>query len=49
MIPMLALVAWAMVLGTSPGLALIAVALTVLFVDRFDPAILDRLLGRADG
>ena len=49
MMLMLTLVVWAMVLGTSPGLALIAVALTVLVVDRFDPAIIDRLLGRGAG
>ena len=37
---------WAAVLGLSPGLTLIAVALTALALDRVDRGILDRLLAR---
>ena len=35
---------WAMLLGLSPGLAIIAFALAVLILDRLDAGILDRLL-----
>jgi hypothetical protein len=42
-------IVWAMVLGISPGLALIAVPLAVLAIDRYDPTLLDRLLRREDG
>lgn len=38
-------VLWAMVLGVSPGLALIAIPLTVFALDRYDPAVADRLTG----
>ncbi len=34
----------AMLLGVSPGLSLIAVALTVLLLDAFSPAILDSVM-----
>ena len=40
---------WAMVLGISPGLALIAIPMSVLAIDRYDPAILDRLSSRWTG
>jgi len=40
---------WAMVLGISPGLALIAIPLAVLAIDRYDTTLLDRLLGREGG
>ena len=40
---------WARVLGISPGLALIAIPLTVLAIDRYDPTLLDRLLSREGG
>ena len=42
-------VVWALVLGISPGLALLAIPLTVLAIDRYDPALLDRLLSRWTG
>ena len=44
-----AVIVWAIVLGISPGLALIAIALAVLAIDRYDPALLDRLLRREGG
>ena len=37
---------WALVLGISPGLALIAIPVTALAVDRYDPVIIDRLSSR---
>ena len=37
----------ALILGYSPGLALIAAALAILVLDRYDPSILDRVAGRA--
>jgi hypothetical protein len=40
---------WAMVLGISPGLALIAIPVAVLAIDRYDPTLLDRLLRRDTG
>jgi hypothetical protein len=40
---------WATVLGISPGLALIAIPITVLAIDRYDPAVLDRLASRLPG
>ena len=40
---------WAMVLGISPGLALIVIPLAVLAIDRYDQSLLDRLLGREGG
>jgi hypothetical protein len=40
-------IVWAMVLGISPGLALIAIPLAVLAIDRYDPTLLDRLSSRA--
>jgi len=42
-------IVWAIVLGISPGLALIAIALAVLAIDRYDQTLLDRLLGREGG
>lgn len=42
-------VVWAVVLGISLGLALIAIALAVLAVDRYDPTLFDRLLSRVTG
>ena len=33
---------WALVLGISPGLALIVIPLTVLALDRYDPTLVDR-------
>ena len=42
-------IVWAMVLGISPGLALIAIPLAALAVDRLDPALLDRLSSRWTG
>lgn len=39
-----AVVVWAIVLGVSPGLALIAGALGALALDRYDPSILDRII-----
>ena len=36
-------IVWALVLGWSPGLALIAVALTLLALDDHYPSLLDRL------
>jgi hypothetical protein len=42
-------IVWAMVFGFSPGLALIAIPLAVLAIDRYDPTLLDRLLGREGG
>jgi len=41
----LAIVAWALVFGISPGLALIGIALTALALDRYDPGIIDRVAG----
>jgi hypothetical protein len=37
---------WALVLGISPGLALIVIPLAVLALERYDPALLDRLSSR---
>jgi hypothetical protein len=44
-VTILAIVAWALVFGISPGLALIGIALTVLALDRYDPGIIDRVAG----
>jgi hypothetical protein len=41
-----AIAVWALVLGFSPGLALIAITLTVLALDRYDPALIDRFVIR---
>jgi len=38
-------IVWALALGMSPGLALIALAVVALVVDRCDPSLLGRLLG----
>ena len=40
------IVVWALVFGVSPRLALILGALAILAMDRYDPAILDRVTGR---
>ena len=37
---------WALVLGMSPGLSLIAVAVAAMAVDRYDPTLIDRLRSR---
>ena len=42
-------IVWALILGISPGLALIAIPLAVLAVDRYDPALLDRVSSRWTG
>ena len=42
-------IVWAMVFGISPGLALIAIPLAVLIIDRYDPALLDRLTSSDTG
>ena len=39
----LVVIVWAVILGFSPGLALIALALGVLILDRYDATILDSL------
>ena len=39
------IIVWALVLGWSPGLALIAIALTPLALDDRYPSLLDRLRG----
>ncbi len=43
------LVVWALVVGISPGLALIAIPLAVLALDQYDPTILDHLSNRESG
>jgi len=45
----LLIIVWALVLGISPGLALIVIPLTVLAADRYDPAFLDGLSSRRTG
>jgi hypothetical protein len=40
---------WALVLGISPGTALIAGALTLLILERVRPTLVDRVLGREGG
>ena len=42
-------IVWALVLGLSPGLALIGGALTLLLLDRLNPTLTDRLLGGEGG
>jgi hypothetical protein len=42
-------IVWALVLGFSPGLALIGGALTLLIVDGLHPTLIDRLVGREAG
>jgi hypothetical protein len=42
-------IVWAMALGISPGLALIAIPLAVLAIDRYDPALIDRPSSREAG
>jgi hypothetical protein len=39
------IIVWALVLGWSPGLALISIALTLLALDERYPLLLDRLRG----
>jgi hypothetical protein len=39
-----AIIVWSLVLGWNPGLALIAIALAVLAIDRYTAGILDRLV-----
>lgn len=39
-------IVWALVLGVSPGLALTAIPLAALALDRYDSTILDRLSSR---
>jgi hypothetical protein len=39
------IIVWALVLGWSPGLSLIAIALTLLALDHRDPSTFDRLRG----
>jgi hypothetical protein len=40
----LVIVVWALLLGFSPGLVLIVLAVALFAVDRHDPRILDRVL-----
>ncbi len=49
MLLILVVAVWAMVLGVSPGLALVAVALALFVLDRFQPTLITRLLGREAG
>ncbi len=39
-------VVWAIILGFSPGLAVVLGAVALLALDRYDPRILDRVVGR---
>jgi hypothetical protein len=44
--PIALIVAYSVILGVSAGMALVAIALSVLALDRYDPSILDRVTGR---
>ncbi len=37
---------WAIVFGVSPGLAIVLGAIVFYALDRYDPKILDRVIGR---
>lgn len=49
MTPVAVVIVWAIILGISPGMALIAIPLALLAIDRYDPALLDRLSNRHTG
>ena len=46
MMAIVVVLVWGLVLGISPGLALIVVPLAVLALDRYDPTLMDRLSSR---
>ncbi len=45
--PIALIVVYSVILGVSAGLALVAMALSVLALHRYNPSILDRVTGRA--
>jgi hypothetical protein len=49
MLLILVVAVWALMLGISPGLALIAAALALIVLDRFEPALVTRLIGHEAG